>query len=241
MEFAHWAGQPEHAALDAFCVAEMPAQILRERQEAVRKLLGERGEWEAFRAGLFEIGASLRKRYAWARALAWWEMAARLAEVSGEVALVDRSYALTELGDVSLLVGHTAEALNSFRDGLAIADRLAKSDPGNAGWQRDLSVSFNNIGDVLVAQGNLPEALNSFRDGLAIADRLAKSDPGNAGWQRDLIVSHVKISEAVPGEAKVMLTQALAIASRLRDEGRLAPRDGWMPDELSRRLAALGN
>jgi hypothetical protein len=51
--------------------------------------------------------------------------------------------------------GNLAEALKSFRDGLAIADRLAKSDPGNAGWQRDLSVSYNKIGDVLVAQGNL--------------------------------------------------------------------------------------
>jgi predicted negative regulator of RcsB-dependent stress response len=46
----------------------------------------------------------------------------------------------------------------------------------NAGWQRDLSVSFNRIGDVLVTQGNLPEALKSYRDSLAIADRLAKPD-----------------------------------------------------------------
>ena len=69
-------------------------------------------------------------------------------------------------------------------------DRLAKADPGNAGWQRDLSVSYDKIGDVLVAQGNLPEALKSFRDSLAITDRLAKADPGNAGWQRDLSVSY---------------------------------------------------
>ena len=38
--------------------------------------------------------------------------------------------------------GNLPEALKTFRDGLAIADRLAKSDPGNAGWQRDLSVSY---------------------------------------------------------------------------------------------------
>lgn len=68
-------------------------------------------------------------------------------------------------------------------------DRLAKSDPGNAGWQRDLSVSHNRIGDVLVAQGNLPAALDSYKAALAIADRLAKADPGNAGWQRDLALS----------------------------------------------------
>ena len=93
------------------------------------------------------------------------------------------------LGDIRLDRGNLPEALKSYRDGLAIADRLAKADPGNAGWQRDLSVSYNKIGDVLVAQGNLPEALKSYRDGLAIVDRLAKADPGNAGWQRDLSVS----------------------------------------------------
>ncbi len=131
------------------------------------------------------------------------------------------------------------EALKSFRDGLAIRDALAKSDPGNAGWRRDLSVSYNKIGDVLVAQGDLPAALKSFRDGLAIRDALAKSDPGNAGWRRDLIVSCVKIASVFPGEARALLTRAGAIANRLRDEGKLAPVDAWMPDDLARRLAAL--
>jgi hypothetical protein len=42
-----------------------------------------------------------------------------------------------------------------------------------------------------------------------------------------------------PGEAPVMLTRAGTIANRLREEGRLAPADAWMPDELARRLAAL--
>ena len=40
-----------------------------------------------------------------------------------------------------------------FQRSLAISERLAKADPGNAGWQRDLSVSYNNVGDVLVGPG----------------------------------------------------------------------------------------
>ena len=59
--------------------------------------------------------------------------------------------------------GNLAEALKSYQDGLAIRDRLAKADPGNAGWQRDLFVSYIKIGDVLAAQGNLAEALKSYR------------------------------------------------------------------------------
>jgi hypothetical protein len=39
-------------------------------------------------------------------------------------------------------------ALKSFRDGLAIADRLAKADPGDAGWQHDLGASYGLVGDV---------------------------------------------------------------------------------------------
>jgi hypothetical protein len=39
--------------------------------------------------------------------------------------------------------GNLPEAPKSYRDGLAIIDRLAKSDPGSAGWQRDLSVSYD--------------------------------------------------------------------------------------------------
>jgi Flp pilus assembly protein TadD len=53
--------------------------------------------------------------------------------------------------------GDLSAALKSYSDGLSVIERLAKSDPGNAGWQRDLSVSYDRVGDVLVAQGNLPD------------------------------------------------------------------------------------
>ena len=88
--------------------------------------------------------------------------------------------------------GDLAAALTSYQAALAIAERLAKADPGNAGWQRDLSVSRDKIGDVQQAQGDLAAALTSYQAALAIAERLAKADPGNAGWQRDLSVSHTR-------------------------------------------------
>ncbi len=68
------------------------------------------------------------------------------------------------------------------------------SDPGHAGWQRDLSVSYIKVGNVQVAQGDQSGALKSYRDSLAIRERLARSDPGNASWQRDLAVSHAKLA-----------------------------------------------
>ncbi len=101
---------------------------------------------------------------------------------------------------------------------------------------RNLSVSHNKIGDVLVSKGELDGALEAYQASLAIRERLAAADPANTQWQRDLIVSHVKLS-ASGGDAKIHLAAALEIAERLMAEGKLAPADHWMVDELEQRLA----
>ena len=116
--------------------------------------------------------------------------------------------------------GNLPAALTSYQASLAIAERLAKSDPGNAGWQRDLSVSYNKVGNVEVAQGNLTEALASYQASLAIRERLGKSDPGNAGWQSDLAVSYGKLGDVFAKTGKVddalqNYRLALAIMERL--------------------------
>jgi tetratricopeptide (TPR) repeat protein len=107
----------------------------------------------------------------------------------------DLAASYDRLGNVQVGRGDLASALTSYRDGLAIAKRLAKSEPGNTERQRDLSVSYGKVGDVQVAQGDLVGALASYREDLAISDRLARSDPGNAGRQRDLSVSYEKIGD----------------------------------------------
>jgi len=47
-----------------------------------------------------------------------------------------------KVGDVFVAQGNLPQALESFQASLAIAERLAKADPRNAGWQRDLWVSY---------------------------------------------------------------------------------------------------
>ena len=149
------------------------------------------------------------------------------------------------LGDIERSRGRLDPALASYRAAHSSADRLAKADPGNAGWQRDLSVSYDRVGDVLVAQGNLPEALKSYRDGLAIRDRLAKSDPGNAGWQRDLSVSYAKVavvfrSTGENADALTALRQGQAIMARMT---QLSPDNAQWKQDLAwfeRQIADLG-
>jgi tetratricopeptide (TPR) repeat protein len=157
------------------------------------------------------------------RVWSWIELR-RLSVTTGSLSV------LNGIGDVLVAQGNLPEALKSFRDGLAIAEQLAQADPGNAVWQRDLSVSFNKIGDVLVAQGNLPEALKSFRDGLAIAEQRAQADPGNAGWQFDLVDSNWKLAENGDDAAR-RFALIISILRKLKEENRLAPaQEKWLPE-----------
>jgi hypothetical protein len=78
------------------------------------------------------------------------------------------------------------EALKSYHDDLAIMDRLAKSDPGNAGWQRDLSVSYSRLAGAFRKAGDKAKTLDALRQGRAIMVRLTSVSPDNAVWKRDL-------------------------------------------------------
>jgi hypothetical protein len=61
--------------------------------------------------------------------------------------------------------GDSTGELATYRADLAIAEARARRDPGNAQWQRDLSVSQEKIGDLLMAQGDLEGALTICRAG----------------------------------------------------------------------------
>jgi len=53
---------------------------------------------------------------------------------------------------------------------MAIAQNLAAQDPGNAGWQRDLSVSHTRLATVHAQRGNYAAAAAALRDALAVLD-----------------------------------------------------------------------
>jgi tetratricopeptide (TPR) repeat protein len=91
------------------------------------------------------------------------------------------------LGDVLQAEGRREEALSEYQEDKRIALELTQRDPGNAGWLRDLSVSYNKVGSLL---SNLPdrlqEALGEHQKSLEIAERLVTLDPANAQWAADL-------------------------------------------------------
>ena len=90
------------------------------------------------------------------------------------------------VGDVQAAQGDLAGALESYRDSFAIRDRLAKSDPNNAGWQSDLAESCAKLADVYRRSNDRNNALAALQQGKAIMDRLAKLSPNNARWKHNL-------------------------------------------------------
>jgi tetratricopeptide (TPR) repeat protein len=89
--------------------------------------------------------------------------------------------------------GDLSGASTKYQESFAIREKLAKQDSGNAGWQSELSSSFEKIGNVLRAQGDLSGAFSCCQKSFAIREKLTKQDPSNASWQSDLSRSFEKI------------------------------------------------
>ncbi len=149
-------------------------------QRATRLDLSDPQMWDDYARAALDAGRTAEAKTA-------FEQAALKARDTNKPRV--RYWATLGLGDVAAAQGNLPSARQLYEVAVGIAEPVAKADPGNAGWQRDLSVSHIKIGDVLRAQGNLPAALETFKASLAIRDRLAKADPGNAGWQHDVALS----------------------------------------------------
>ena len=134
-------------------------------------------------------------------AKAAYEQAAAQADAAGDTR--QRYWATVGLGDIARVQGSLPDALRHYQAAAAAAEPIARTAPGNAGWQRDLSASQERIGDVLRAQGNLPAALAAYQAVLVIRERLARADPGNAEWQRDLSLSHNRIGGVLQAQGNL--------------------------------------
>ena len=122
--------------------------------------------------------------------------------------------------------GDLGGARGRYQESLEIRKHLTSADASSATLQRDVSVSLDRLGDILVAQSDLIEARGRYQKSLEIRKRLAAAAPSSAALQRDLIVSLVKLSEIL--KDRTYAQQALDIALKLQEIGRLAHRDSWM-------------
>ena len=134
--------------------------------------------------------------------------------------------------------GDLPAALASYQACLAISERLAKADPNNAGWQRDLSVSHDKIGDVLEAQGNLKAALETYRNSLTISKALVAKDGSNKQWQGVLDYGIGQIGSLA---YRFVIARDFADALEAADEAiALAPDKIWIYTNRAHALMFLG-
>jgi tetratricopeptide (TPR) repeat protein len=137
-------------------------------------------------------------------------------------ALMSDVWYLFERGDYHIRVGETGPAREQYEQAHRVCQERVKRDPGNAGWQNALSVSYDRLGEVRGARGDLDGAEDAYQKSLEIARRLAESDPGNAGWQNDLSVSFnnlgdVRVARGDLDGARDAYGRALDIRGRLAE------------------------
>ena len=182
-----------------------------------------------------DLEASVALGYAWisfgdlAKAQAVFEAVIQQAGAGGDPRQEARGF--TGQGDVLVAQGDGPGALAAYQAGLAIREGLAKRDPANTQWQRDLSVSNNKIGDVLVAQGDGPGALAAYQAGLTIRESLAKRDPANTQWQVDVAISCAKLGSLESllsiQERRDYLSRGLSLLLELKQANRLHANQDW--------------
>ncbi len=147
------------------------------------------------------------------------------------------------IGDVRIATGQREDAMASYRESLAIFERLTAAEPGNIEWQRSLATSQNKIALALVAAGRSDDALALNRKSLGIAEKLAAADPADRSLQRDLSISHVRIGDILletgqREEALAAYRRNITIAERLAADD--AGNTEWQRD-LSVSYEKVGN
>jgi eukaryotic-like serine/threonine-protein kinase len=126
------------------------------------------------------------------------------------------------LGNMANEIGDKQDALNAFREALAVRQTLADANPTVNQFQRLLANCHNNIGILLKETGKPTEALKAHEAALAIQQKLADANPTVNQFQSDLAASLGNIGNLLrltgqPAEALKAHESALAIRQVLAD------------------------
>src|SRR5262249_22870395 len=135
--------------------------------------------------------------------------------------------------------GNLTEALKSYSDSLVIMERLAKADPSNAGWQRDLAVSNVRVGRVYLGPNEPDAAKAAFERALAIYDQPTVRFPDHTTVLASSIVPLMRLGELYGRDGRAYLQKALAILKQLDEAGRLEARHKSSIARIEAALARL--
>jgi tetratricopeptide (TPR) repeat protein len=90
---------------------------------------------------------------------------------------------LNKLGKAHDYLGNRA-TIAKYEESLRLREEVAKAEPRNLEWQRNLAISCNNVASTLKAKDKR-RAGELYRKRVEIARRLFEEDPSNRDWKRD--------------------------------------------------------
>jgi serine/threonine protein kinase/tetratricopeptide (TPR) repeat protein len=123
-------------------------------------------------------------------------------ESSGDDGLQrERAMAYERIGDVLGLpvlpnLGHSAEALVSYRKALEIEKGLIERDPGNEAMRRDLARLYNRICRVQENTGKFQESVESCRQAVGIEEKILAHRPSDIDLRGDLASTRQNLAGA---------------------------------------------
>ncbi len=133
---------------------------------------------------LFQNGLEIRQKHL-NEILAAKPLPADREKVAGEVNLAKSALAtsLNKLGKANDYLGSPATSAN-YEASLRLRVEVAKAEPKNLEWQRNLGISCNNVASCL-KQKDKKRAGELYRQRKDICSRLFEEDPSNRDWKLD--------------------------------------------------------
>jgi tetratricopeptide (TPR) repeat protein len=151
--------------------------------------------------------------------------------------LGDLAFCYVKLGNIYATQDH-AQAREAYRQALAIREKLAAADQADIQLQRDLALTYEKLAAVDLTDGSATDAAALLRKSVALRERAAAADQDNTLWQIDLILSLYWLGQA-GDDPPSHYREALGLAEKLDDAGRLNPRQKALIASLQQALAAL--
>jgi eukaryotic-like serine/threonine-protein kinase len=104
-------------------------------------------------------------------------------------------WAHLRLGQIYLLGGKTAEAVEQYQQGFEAAQKAAADAPDDPDAQGDLAAAYEKMGELILKLGNTAEARNFFERSAQICETLAQQNPLNADAAEYLPIVYKYIAE----------------------------------------------
>jgi tetratricopeptide (TPR) repeat protein len=95
-----------------------------------------------------------------------------------------------------------AEAIANYQKALAIQEKLAAAEPGDANRQSTLAYVYEGLANALLADGRRAEAIAAYETALAVREKLAAAQADNADRQVDVARAHIRLAGALLADGK---------------------------------------